>query len=78
MRVTFHRRTNAAYIYFTEEGASRHVAKTYACDPTQVDGMINLDFDAEGRLIGVEVLGASDKLPSSLLALGDAAPRAGR
>jgi uncharacterized protein YuzE len=40
--------------------------------------MINLDFDAEGRLIGVEVLGASDKLPSSLLALGDAAPRAGR
>jgi len=29
--------------------------------------MINLDFDADGRLIGVEVLGASRRLPTALL-----------
>lgn len=29
--------------------------------------MINLDFDAEGRLIGVEVPAAGSKLPPHLL-----------
>ncbi|WP_330288836.1 DUF2283 domain-containing protein [Streptomyces sp. NBC_00576] len=29
--------------------------------------MINLDFDKEGRLIGIEVLAASSKLPKHLL-----------
>lgn len=30
--------------------------------------MINLDFDREGRLIGIEVLSASRSLPPELLA----------
>ncbi len=43
---------------------------TYPCDPVQVGGMINLDFDSEGRLIGVEILGATSKLrPSFISAL---------
>jgi uncharacterized protein YuzE len=29
--------------------------------------MINLDFDSEGRLIGIEVLAASTKLPARML-----------
>ncbi|MGW0939782.1 DUF2283 domain-containing protein [Streptomyces sp. NPDC002666] len=32
-----------------------------------VDGMLNLDFDEQGRLIGIEVLAASSKLPEYLL-----------
>ena len=32
--------------------------------------MINLDFDRDGRLIGIEVLSASEQLPQELL--GDA------
>jgi uncharacterized protein YuzE len=32
---------------------------TYPCDPMVVNGEINLDFDRDGRLVGVEVLGAS-------------------
>jgi uncharacterized protein YuzE len=33
-----------------------------------VGGMINLDFDASGRLVGVEVLDASRLLPPEALA----------
>ncbi|WP_185011044.1 DUF2283 domain-containing protein [Crossiella cryophila] len=43
-----------------------------ACDPIEVDGMINLGFDGDGRLIGIEVLAATSKLPRRLL---DAAKR---
>nr|WP_275297649.1 DUF2283 domain-containing protein [Streptomyces sp. CdTB01] len=39
----------------------------YACDPVGVGGMINLDFDEQGRLIGIEALAASSKLPAYLL-----------
>lgn len=34
--------------------------------------MINLDFDAEGRVVGIEILDAHSKLPQYLL---DAAER---
>lgn len=39
----------------------------YPCDPVKVDGMINLDFNGQGCLIGIEVLGARSKLPKHLL-----------
>jgi uncharacterized protein YuzE len=37
------------------------------CDPLEVNGQINLDFDDSGRLIGVEVLDARRLLPGELL-----------
>ncbi len=37
------------------------------CDPNEVKGMINLDFDIEDKLIGIEILGASTKLPEEIL-----------
>lgn len=43
---------------------------TYPCDPTAVNGQINLDFDAGGRLVGLEVLNASRLLRSETLAQG--------
>ena len=43
------------------------VADTVPLDPVAIGGMINLDFDAEGRLIGIEVLAASQRLPLGLL-----------
>ena len=71
VRVTYDRQANAAYIYLTSH-MSPKVARMYPCDPIDVDGMINLDFDSEDRLIGIEVLAASSKLPQQLL---DAAER---
>jgi uncharacterized protein YuzE len=67
MRVTYDRAVDAAYIYLMDAivpGTARH---TYPCDPLEVNGQINLDFDAAGRLIGIEVLDASRLLPERLL-----------
>ncbi|MEU4091653.1 DUF2283 domain-containing protein [Streptomyces sp. NPDC026673] len=67
MRVTYDKTVNAAYLYFTDPQVSVTSARMYPCDPVDVDGMINLDFDEHGRLIGIEVLAASSKLPEYVL-----------
>ncbi|MFE2543905.1 DUF2283 domain-containing protein [Actinacidiphila glaucinigra] len=67
VRVTYDKTANAAYVYFTEPQARVKSARMYPCDPVDVDGMINLDFDEQGRVIGIEVLAASSKLPAYLL-----------
>jgi uncharacterized protein YuzE len=71
VRVTYDGQANAVYIHLTGDERPRS-ARMYACDPVDVDGMINLDFDEDGRLIGVEVLAARSKLPRRLV---DAAER---
>lgn len=70
LKVTYDRQVDAAYIYFEDPakaGAPGSAVKTYECDPIAVDGMINLDFDEEGRVIGIEILDARSKLPPYLL-----------
>ena len=67
MTISYDPAANAAYIQFASEILAGGVARTYACDPIEVGGMINLDFDAEGRLVGIEVLDASHILPPELL-----------
>ena len=75
LKATYDRQANAAYIYFgdpLQAGAPGAAVKTYTCDPITVNGMINLDFNKEGRVIGIEILDARSRLPSYLL---DAAER---
>ena len=67
MNIKYDATVDAAYIYLVEFIASGGVAKTYPCDPSEVGGEINLDFDSEGRPIGIEVLDASKMLPAGLL-----------
>jgi uncharacterized protein YuzE len=67
MKLSYDSSVDAAYIQIAEEIGAGGVAMTYPCDPLEVRGEINLDFDAEGRLIGIEVLDASKKLPPELL-----------
>ena len=38
-------------------------------DPVEIGGMINLDFDSDNRLLGIEVLGASQLLSPGLLSM---------
>ncbi|WP_084693164.1 DUF2283 domain-containing protein [Actinomadura atramentaria] len=67
VKVTYDPKANAAYVYLASPEAGHRVARMYACDPVEVGGMINLDLDESGRLIGIEVLHASSKLPRRLL-----------
>lgn len=67
MRVTIDDSGDAAYIYLRDIGPGE-VKYSHNCLPSDVRGhMINLDFDEENRLIGIEVLAAKVALPKSLL-----------
>ncbi|WP_120521408.1 DUF2283 domain-containing protein [Arthrobacter celericrescens] len=68
MRIKYDPSANAAYIYLVEDIYAGSAAKTYSCDPIEVGGMINLDFDRDGRLIGVEVMDADKRLTRETLA----------
>lgn len=68
MKVTYDRAADAAYVSLASDIGVRAVATTYCCDPLEVRGQIHLDFNADGVLIGIEILGASKRLPAALLA----------
>lgn len=67
LRVTYDVEADAAYIYLSDEIGMGGVADSVPLDPAANRGMINLDFDAEGRLVGIEVLAASKRMPLGLL-----------
>ncbi|BAJ27018.1 MULTISPECIES: DUF2283 domain-containing protein [Kitasatospora] len=77
LKVTYDGEANAAYIYLTDPQVQPKSAYTYPCDPIAVDGMINLDFDRSGVLIGIEVLAADSKLPPFLLESAERIDRKG-
>jgi uncharacterized protein YuzE len=68
MKITYDPSVDAALIYFYEEEETVYSGFTYGCDASEVKGQIHLDFDISDRLIRIEVLQASKKLPASLLA----------
>lgn len=65
MKITYDKIADAVYIYLSDK--ERNSSYTYLCDPKEVGGMINLDFNKEGKLIGIEVLGAKSKLPADFV-----------
>lgn len=64
VRVTYDGSADAAYIYLVPIEAGG-VATTVAGEDEA--GSVNLDFDREGRLIGIEVLRASRWLPREVV-----------
>lgn len=67
MKITYDKSVEAVYIQLTDKIIPGGVKNTYPCDPLDVKGIINLDFDKEGKLVGIEVLGADNKLPKEVL-----------
>ena len=67
MKIRYDAAVDAAYIDLRSEGDDFPFGFTYCCDPLEVGGQIHLDFDSQGRLIGIEVLQASKKLPASFI-----------
>jgi len=64
--VSYDSEADAAYIRLQRE-ISGDVDRTVMVDPSEIDGMINLDLDLHGRVLGIEVLDASKKLPMEML-----------
>lgn len=67
IEIKYDDKANAAYIVLGPDVGPGAVRFTYPCDPIDVGGMINLDLESEGRLVGVEVLDARTKLHRTLL-----------
>jgi uncharacterized protein YuzE len=67
MRVRYDPSANAAYIKLIDKIDLGQVKKSYHCDLKKVGGIISLDFDSEGRLLGIEVLDAMRYLPEETL-----------
>ena len=59
MRVTHDAEADAAYVYLVERISAGEVAATRVANVKLPAASINLDFDSDGRLLGIEVLGAS-------------------
>lgn len=43
------------------------IKSTYPFNPSEVGAEINLDLDHEGRILGIEIFGASKHMPKELL-----------
>ena len=65
MKLTYDAEADAAYLYLTAGAKPGQAAKTWPGEGC-ADG-VNLDFDAKGRLLGIEILEASRRLAPELL-----------
>jgi uncharacterized protein YuzE len=68
MRITYDKKIDAAYLHLVDSVGSGQVSKTISVDPREIDGEINLDFDSDGHLMGIEIQEASRFLSGDLLA----------
>lgn len=72
MRITYDHTVDAAYIAFVDEIADGAVTQQLHSLATPGElGEVTLDFDENGRLLGVEVLGATNVLPTEVLAVAE-------
>ena len=71
MKITYDRLNDAAYIQIVATAQPGAAAHTEACDGEFEMASINLDFDEDWRLLGIEVLGASRVLPPDLVAAAE-------
>jgi uncharacterized protein YuzE len=68
MRVTFDREADAAYVHLVDKIEPGQVAATRFANIPMDCASINVDFDAEGRVLGIEFLGAGRILRPSTIA----------
>lgn len=67
MKITYDKSADAVYIYLVDIKPGG-VANTYRLDDSEeIADMINLDFDKDNRLLGIEILEASSQLPKEVL-----------
>jgi uncharacterized protein YuzE len=69
MRVTYDVEANAAYLELDDVAEGSAVENVVIQRPSQGD--IVLDFDADGHLLGIEVIGATELLRTAVLETAD-------
>ena len=65
LTMTYEEDVGAAYLYLAQNIETLKAAKTITAVSTD-QGFINLDFDKDHRLLGIEVIGADALLPPEL------------
>ena len=71
MRITYDHDADAAYIDLGGHAPTADRTTTQASTPDGVDGFVALDWEG-GRLVGIEILDASNKLREEILDQADA------
>lgn len=66
LRLEYDSAADTAYIYLTNGILRSEVAVTYPCG-AEIPVEINLDFDKESHLLGIEIIDASQVLSSELI-----------
>ena len=75
MRVEYDRQADSVYLQLSDAPASESRSRTVDIDPWLVDGnLVNLDLDDAGRIVGVEICGASELLRPEMLADSELTP----
>lgn len=67
MNITYDKDVDAAYITIGAAVEEGQVHSTVVCEEKDAEG-IHLDFDKKGRLLGIEILGASRLISAETLA----------
>jgi len=68
MQVTWQKDIDMAYLCLRDGGAPGKVVRTVVCTDEDIPGLVNLDIDASGRILGIEFAFASRLLPEEVLA----------
>ncbi len=68
MRITFDQEANAAYVYLVDTIEPGEVAATRFANVPLDSASINIDFDSDGRVLGIKILGARRILRASTIA----------
>lgn len=66
-RVTYDSEADAAYVYLVREIRAGEVARTVCVDPDEVGGMVNIDLDVDGHVLGIEILDARSLMRPDVL-----------
>lgn len=64
---TYDAEADAAYVYVMPKDASRVVATTRFCNIELDAASIMVDFNADGKIVGFEILGANQLIPPEAL-----------
>ena len=67
MVMTYEPESDVAYIWLVNDPAAGAATDTVVCDLDEQPYTLNVDFDSDGHILGIEILEARARLPEVLL-----------